>query len=223
MTTQPSAESAESAEAAGPPASAAPATVVFDIGGVLLDWDPRHLYRKTFADPAEMEWFLTHVCHTEWNVAQDAGRSWQEAEAEAIARHPSYAAQIRHFRSRWHEMVPGPIAGTVAILEALARADVPLYAITNFSGDTYREARERHAFFRHFRGVAVSGDLCILKPEPGIYRHLATTHDVELTRAIFIDDVEKNVAGARAVGMHAIRFVSPERLAADLRGLGFAV
>jgi len=195
-------------------------TVVFDFGGVLLEWDPRHLYRKIFADPTEMEWFLTEVCHGAWNLEQDRGRPWAEAEAEAIARHPAYEPHIRAYRARWQEMVPGPIGGTVSVLERLAAADVPLYAITNFAADTLRESRERFAFFSHFRGVIVSGEVGLLKPDPAIFQCLADRHRIDFGSAVFIDDVAANVAGARAQGMAAIHFSSPRDLEQQLVALG---
>jgi 2-haloacid dehalogenase len=197
--------------------------VVFDFGGVLLDWDPRHLYRTIFTDAAEMEWFLATVCTSDWNLAQDKGRPWPDAEAEAIARHPAYACQIRAFRARWHDMVPGPIQGTVEVLEALAARNVPLYGITNFAADTCREARARFAFFKHFRGIVVSGELGVLKPDPAIYRKLASDHALDLASCLFIDDVQKNVDGAQAAGMAAVRFETPAKLRDDLAALGVAL
>ncbi len=200
-----------------PAAPARPVShVVFDVGGVLLDWDPRYLYRKVFADPAEMEWFLANVCTGAWNTAQDKGRPWPEAEAEAIARHPKYAAQIRAFRARWPEMIASPIADTVDILEALAARGVPLYAITNFAADTFRLAREIYPFFRLFRGIVVSGEIGILKPDAAVFRRLATDFEIDLTDCLFIDDVQKNVDGASAVGMAGVRFETPAQLRADL-------
>lgn len=196
-------------------------TVVFDVGMVLLEWDPRHLYRKIFADPVEMEWFLANVCTYEWNLAQDKGRPWSEAEAEAIARFPEYEPQIRAFRARWQEMVPGPIAGTVRILERLAATNVPLYAITNFASDTLRECRTRHPFFDHFHGFVISGDLGLLKPDPAIYHRLATDYGLDLANCVFIDDSDRNVSAARAVGMTALHFSTPDKLAKDLVALGF--
>lgn len=196
-------------------------TVVFDVGMVLLEWDPRHLYRSIFDDATEMEWFLANVCSHEWNIAQDQGRPWPEAEAEAIARYPTYAEQIRAYRARWQEMVPGPIAGTVDILEQLAAKGVPLYAITNFAGDTFRDSCDRHPFFEHFHGIVVSGDLGVLKPDPAIYHQLAAEYGLDLKHCVFIDDSEKNVVGARAVGMTALRFTTPEALKKDLVALGF--
>jgi 2-haloacid dehalogenase len=206
--------------AAARPVTSPVSTIVFDLGGVLLEWNPRHLYRKIFADPAEMEWFLAHVCTGDWNLLQDKGRPWPEAEAEAIARHPKYAAEIRAFRARWHEMLPHAIQGTVAVLEDLAAAGVPLYAITNFAADTCAECRNKFAFFRHFRGIVVSGEIGILKPDAAIFQRLATDYRLDLTTCLFIDDVPKNVTGAQAAGMQAVLFESPEKLRADLVRFG---
>ncbi len=200
-----------------------PDIVVFDVGNVLVDWDPRYLYRKIFTDTAELEWFLREVCHGEWNIAQDAGRSWQVAEAEAIERHPKYAQQIRAFRGRWHEMIAGPIAGSVALLEDLAAANVPLYAITNFAADTFAETRQRFHFFRHFLGIVISGEIGIIKPDRRIYDRLAVDHAIDLQRAVFIDDSLKNCDGARAAGMPVIHFKSAEQARKDLSCLGLPV
>jgi 2-haloacid dehalogenase len=197
-------------------------TVVFDLGGVLIDWDPRYLYRKIFVDdPATMEWFLETVCPGSWNVEQDRGRPWDEAIAEATARHPDRAAEIAAYRARWHEMISGPIHDTVAILERLHSDGVPLYAITNWAGDTFAETRERYEFLSLFRGIIVSGDLRMLKPDPEIFHALRDQYGVDLTRSVFIDDSAKNVVGARAVGMQALHFTSPAGLATDLAALGF--
>lgn len=194
--------------------------VVFDIGNVLIEWDPRHLYRKLFPDPERMEWFLATVCHAEWNAMQDAGRTWEEAVAEAIGRHPEWEPQIRAYRERWHEMIPGPIDGTVAILERLHAQGTPVYAITNFASDTFREAQARFPFLTLFRDVVVSGDERLLKPDPRIYRLIAERCGFDLARSVFIDDMPKNVAAARAVGMQAVQFVGADDLAERRAGFG---
>jgi 2-haloacid dehalogenase len=198
-------------------------TVVFDIGHVLLEWDPRHLYRKIFDDPAKMEWFLAEVCPYAWNLEQDRGRPWADAEAEAISRHPGYAAQIRAYRARWGEMVPRDIAGTVAILRTLQVQGVPLYAITNFAADTFVQAQQRFPYLAEFRGVVVSGRVGLLKPDPAIYRLLGETYGLDLTRCVFIDDSQPNCASAETVGMAAIHFKDPDDTASQLRRLGFNV
>ena len=194
--------------------------IVFDLGMVLIEWDPRHLYRKVFDDPAKMEWFLTNVCHGEWNLEQDKGRHFDDAVNEATARHPEYAREIAMYRDRWMEMVPGAIAGSVGILEELHRNGTPLYAITNWNGDTFRATRQRFPFLNLFRDIVVSGDEKILKPEPAIFHLLAKRNDIRLEDCMFIDDSLKNVHGAEAVGMKGHHFTSPTGLRAALETHG---
>lgn len=195
-------------------------TVVFDVGNVLIRWDPRFLYRKLIPDPAAMERFLAEICTEAWNLEQDRGRGWPEATEELVARHPDQADLIRAFSDRWHEMVPGEMPGTVALLEALRAAGVPLYAITNFSAAKFAEAQARFPFLRGFRDVVVSAAERLLKPDPAIYRVLLDRNGLEAGRCLFIDDSEKNVRGAEAVGMRAHHFRDATALAAELRGLG---
>jgi len=195
--------------------------VIFDLGGVLLDWNPRYLYRKLIPDEAECERFLAEVCHPEWNVAQDGGRSFAEAEADAIARHPDKADLIRAWRPRFAEMIPTAIEGTVDILERLHARDVPLYALTNFSRETFPPTKERFPFFARFRGIVVSGDEYMLKPEARIYELLCSRYGVRPEEAVFIDDSEKNAKGASAVGIHGIHFRNPRQLEQELQSLGF--
>ena len=199
-------------------------TVVFDVGNVLLDWDPRHLYSKVFADHAEMEWFLTHVCSPDWNRRQDAGRDWREAETELLERFPERRVEVLAFRARWLEMVAGPIDDTVGILHELEASSVPLFAITNFAADTFADAAAVYGFLRGFRGIVVSGEINLMKPDPAIYRHLAQTHDVDLARAVFIDDSAANCEGALKAGMAAaIQFRGAAPLRQELRALGLPV
>lgn len=205
--------------------TANPTTVVFDIGNVLVSWDPRHLYRRYFEGrESEMEWFLTHVCTPAWNVEQDKGRSFKEAVEVLVKEHPEkWHPMIRAFDEQWHETISGPISGTVAILDALKRNDVPVYAITNWNQDKFREALERFPFLKSFAGIVVSGDERLLKPDREIFELFFERYDVRPDTAVFIDDSLRNVEGARAAGMHALHFTSPEALARDLRALGFAV
>ncbi len=200
-----------------------PSIVVFDIGNVLIEWDPRFLYRKIFADEAEMEWFLGHVCTPDWNLEQDRGRAMADAVALLLADHPDHATAIRAFDERWIETVSGPIEGSVRLLETLRRAGVPDYAITNFSHEKFPVAQKHFPFLRDFRGVIVSGEEKLLKPEAAIYRLLLDRYGLKAEDCVFIDDSAANVAGARAVGMHALHFTGPDTLATDLRGLGFPV
>jgi 2-haloacid dehalogenase len=190
-----------------------PRVVVFDVGGVLLDWDPRYLYRKLFeGDDAAMDHFLTHICSTTWNLLQDAGRPFREAVAELSERHPEHAELIAAYDHRWEEMVPGTIEDTVEILHQLQANSTPLYAITNFSMEKFALMRERYAFFKAFAGIVVSGEVRLIKPDQAIYLRLL--HDYELNAAdcVFIDDSPYNVAGAERIGMHAIHFQSPAQL-----------
>ncbi len=195
--------------------------VIFDLGGVLLEWDPRNLYRRLIPDAEACEHFLTEVCPPEWNHQQDAGRSFADAEAEAISRHPDKADLIRAWLPGFDEMIPNAVQGTVDILERLHARNVPLYALTNFSGETFKPTFKRFPFFQRFRGIVVSGDEKMLKPEARIYQLLCSRYGVDPKDAIFIDDVPKNVEGANAVGIHGIHFRSPTQLEQELRSLGF--
>jgi 2-haloacid dehalogenase len=197
-----------------------PDTVVFDIGNVLIQWDPRHLYRRLIPDEAAMERFLAEVCTDAWNLEQDRGRTWAEAVAERTALFPQHEALIRAYSERWHDMVPGEVPGTVALLEALRARGVPLYAITNFSVEKFAEAQARFPALRGFRDVVVSGTERLLKPDPAIYRLLLARNGLEAARCLFIDDSEKNVRGAEAVGMRAHHCRDAPRLEAELRTLG---
>jgi len=199
-------------------------TVVFDLGGVLLDWDPRHLYRTLFrGDHAAMEQFLSEVCTPAWNAQQDAGRPWAEAIAVLQQQYPDRAELIHAYRLRWSEMVAGEIPGTVAILRALHSAGTPLYALTNWSQETFPIAAQRFDFLTLFRGIVVSGSERLMKPDPAIYRLLVERFALDPARCVYIDDNAANAAAACLLGMHAIHFTSPDALAAELRELGFAV
>jgi 2-haloacid dehalogenase len=187
--------------------------VVFDLGGVLIDWDPRRLYRKLLPDDAAIEAFLTEVCTSEWNYRQDAGRTIAEAVAELTGRHPDKTQLIAAYYERWEEMLGGAIDDSVALLEELDRAGVPLYALTNWSRETFPIARRRFPFLSRFRGVVVSGEERAAKPDPRIYRILLERYRLDPAATLFIDDVAHNVEGARAAGMEGILFTS----AADLR------
>jgi 2-haloacid dehalogenase len=194
--------------------------VVFDLGMVLIEWDPRHLYRKVFDDPGKMEWFLAEVCHGAWNLEQDRGRAWEEAVSEAIARHPAWAREIRLYRERWMEMVPGVIEGSLRILEELHGKGTPLFAITNWNGETFRETRARFSFLDTFRDIVVSGDEGLIKPDAAIFALLCKRNGLDPSQCLFIDDSLKNVHGAEAVGWQACHFTSPEGLRADLVARG---
>jgi len=199
-----------------------PTTVVFDVGNVLLRWDPRNLYRTIFDDEDEMERFLSDVCTPHWNIEQDRGRDWDEAVALLATDFPAHEDSIRAFHHRWEETVSGPIHENVALLGRLRDAGVPNYCITNFSGPKFALSQARYPFLTGFDGIIVSGDERVLKPEPEIYNLLLARYDLKAGDCVFIDDSKANVEGARAVGMHAIHFVEPMDLAAELRSHGIA-
>ena len=201
-----------------------PTRVVFDFGKVLLHWDPKIVYETIFSTKAEVDDFLTRVLPPEWNLEQDRGRTWKDAEESQIKLFPKYASEIRAFRARWREMVPYPIGGTVHILETLKAAGVPLYGITNFASDTLKEAKTIYPFLAHsFIDIVVSGDEKLLKPDAAIYKVLLKRQKLDAGDCVFIDDSPANVEAALKLGFHALHFTTPEAFARDLRVLGFAV
>lgn len=202
-----------------------PTTVVFDLGNVLIGWDPRALYRPLFPDREdEMEWFLANVCTHEWNLEQDRGRSFAEGVALLTGVHDArWHELIRAYHERWPEMLTGAIGGSVALLERLHALCTPLYAVTNWNQDTFQYARERYAFLSLFRGIVVSGEERVVKPDPAIYQLLFERHALSPGACVFIDDSRVNVEGARAVGMHGVLYQDAQQLEAALRALGFAL
>ncbi len=199
-----------------------PSIVVFDLGGVLIDWNPRHLYRSLIADEAERERFLAEVCSPAWNLSADAGVPLAEATAKLVAQHPGKEALIRAYFDRWIEMIGGPMPETVAILETLHARGTPLWAITNWSAETFALVRHEpaYAFLNLFREIFVSGDLKMIKPEEPIFRHALAAIGADASECLFIDDALHNVATARRIGMHAHQFRAAAGLKAELRALG---
>ncbi|PWW01898.1 2-haloacid dehalogenase [Hoeflea marina] len=192
--------------------------IVFDIGSVLIHYDPHIAYRPLIPDDAARHEFLETVCTSAWNMEQDRGRTWEEAEAILIAEHPDKAPLIRAFRENWHRMVSHAYDDSVAIMLDLIDSGHDVTMLTNFASDTFRQAQEMYPFLKVPRGVTVSGDVKLLKPEPAIYERHTTDFDLDPGFCLFIDDVEKNVQGARDAGWHAIRFVNAEQLRKDLAG-----
>jgi 2-haloacid dehalogenase len=194
--------------------------VVFDLGGVLIDWDPRHLYRRLFrGDEAAVERFLSEVCTPEWNEEQDGGRSFAEGIALLQARHPEHVELIAAYRDCWEEMIPGCLDGGPELLAEVKRAGFPVYALSNWSAETYPIAERRFEFLSRFDGVVISGRVGLRKPDPAIYRHLLDVHALEPTSTLFIDDSERNVRAARAVGLPALHFWGMAQLRSELRAL----
>jgi len=195
-------------------------TVIFDLGGVLIDWNPRHLYRKLFADEAAMEQFLAEVCSQDWNERQDAGRAWDEAIAMLSAQHPTQVPLIRAYRERWDEMLGGPLADTVAVLGELRERGVRLYALTNWSDDTFEIAWQRYAFLHWFEDIVVSGREGLIKPDPAIFRLLLARGRIDPAQAVYIDDTARHVGVANTLGLHGLLFRDAATLRAELSALG---
>ena len=202
------------------PGSAALSTVIFDLGGVLVDWDPRHLYRQLFSDASEMETFLAEVTSAEWNARQDEGRSWDEAIEELVAEHPDKRELIEAFHRRWPEMLAGEIPGAVDVLDDVRRTDVRLLALSNWSSETFPFALERFEFLSWFDAIVISGDVKARKPQPAIFEHVIERFDVRPSATVFVDDSDANVAAARELGFVAVHFVDAEGLRRDLNELG---
>jgi 2-haloacid dehalogenase len=198
-------------------------SVVFDLGGVLLDWDPRHLYRQLFTDPDEMADFLATICTSDWHRAHDLGVDTRESCQLLAREHPGHADMIMAWAERGEEMLAGQIEGTVAILAELREAGTPCFALSNMEPDTYVIRRDRFTFMRWFDGCVISGIEGVAKPDRQIFEILLERHELDPRRTAFVDDSPRNVAAARDLGIEALRFVSPDGLRHDLRGLGLGV
>ncbi len=196
--------------------------VIFDLGAVLIDWNPRHLYRKLFEDEEAMETFLRDICSPAWNAEQDRGRTWQEAVDLLTTAHPEQQDLIHAYRDRWNEMLKGPIEGSVAILERLDGEGYELHALTNWSAETFPVARERYRFLDRFRTILVSGEERLMKPDAAIFELMLERIGHPAERCVFIDDSARNIEAAASLGFDAIHFSNPEQLQVDLRqrGLG---
>ena len=199
-----------------------PTAVIFDIGRVLYDWDPRFLYERLIPENEALDAFLRDVVTTEWHFQHDAGRDFADTSAELTALHPHHAELIAAWRPRFAESIPGPIAGMHDLVARLDEAGVPLFAITNFSHEFFPPFRAAEAaLFDRFRDIVVSGTEKLVKPHAAIYRLALDRFGLRAEEAVFIDDSAANVAGAEAVGMHAILFTGTDDLTQRLRSLGF--
>jgi 2-haloacid dehalogenase len=194
--------------------------IVFDIGKVLIHYDPDLPYSRLIPDAEKRRWFFDNVCTHDWNIEQDRGRSWREAEALLIDRFPDEADNIRAFRRHWHEMVPHHYEDSVALMLGLIEDGHDVTMLTNFAADTFAEARAKFPFLDRPRGVTVSGEIGLIKPEKAIYDRHAADFGLDPSGSLFIDDSAKNVQGAIDAGWQAVLFEGAEKLEADLRRLG---
>ncbi len=189
-------------------------TIIFDIGNVLIGWNPRLLYNKVFATPEEADWFVSNITHLDWNEEQDRGRPIAEATELLVAEHPEWEREIRIYYDRWTEHFSGAIAGAVEVLEAMnASQRYRLLALTNWSAELFPWARQNFPFLSLFEDIMVSGEVKMKKPNPDIFLHLAKTYRLgDFSGCLFIDDSPRNCATARSLGLDAIQFASPEQL-----------
>jgi len=191
--------------------------VVFDLGGVLIDWNPRHLYRRLFRDDEQaMEDFLQNVCTPSWNEMLDAGRSLDEGVSLLQERHPEHRELIAAYRDHWEEMIPGPIEGGPELLRELKETGVSVYALSNWSAETYPIAEKRFDFLGWFDDVVISGRLGIKKPDPAIFEYLLNRQNLRPDSTLFIDDSEVNVGAAERLGLATHHFRSIGALRSDL-------
>ena len=195
-------------------------TIIFDLGAVLIDWNPRYLYRKIFKTEEEITWFLENICTHDWNEKQDAGRSFEEATEELVSHHPHYETAIRAWYGRWKETMNGPIQESVNIFRELKESKrYKIYALTNWSAETFPWALEKFEFLHWFDGIVVSGIEKTRKPFPEFFQILFDRHQIDPAAALFIDDNLRNIEGGLAVGLPGIHFISPAQLKEDLRKL----
>ncbi|HZU74892.1 MAG TPA: HAD family phosphatase [Acidimicrobiales bacterium] len=196
-----------------------PTAVVFDLGNVLVHWDPRHLYRQLL-DEETLEQFLGEVCTREWNHALDLGRPFVVAVEELCAAHPDQRALIEAYHQRWMEMVPGPVPGMDEVVRRLHQSGVPMYLLTNSSAEKFPLVLERFDFLRLLSGAVVSGAVGVAKPDPGIFELACARFRLDPGQVLFVDDLAPNVEAARRCGLQALQFSGADQLQAHLGRLG---
>ena len=197
-------------------------TVIFDFGGVLIDWNPRHLFKKVFSDEQEMELFLKEICTDDWNVEQDRGRLLKEGTALLVEQYPEKAELIRMYYDRWPEMLNGTIEGTVDILKTLKHR-YKIYGLTNWSAETFPIALERYDFFKLLDGIVVSGTEKLIKPGLEIFNLLIERFKINPQNAVFIDDNRKNIEAAKTLDFKTVHFENPLQLKQALTVLGVSL
>lgn len=197
--------------------------VAFDLGGVLIDWNPRHLYRRLLDDEAAIERFLAEVCTPEWNATLDAGQPFADGVAQLVKEHPAQAELIEAYRLRWSEMLGGCFPETVEIMRRLREEGMPVYALSNWATETFPSTREQFPFLDEFDGILLSGEIGVGKPDPVIFRLFLDRFGLAAEATVFIDDSPANVAAARSLGIRAVHFQNATQLKLELLGLGLPV
>lgn len=195
-------------------------TIIFDLGGVLIDWNPSYVFDKLIEDQEKRNHFFENICTPEWNEMQDAGRTIQEANKELLAKHPQWKEYIEAYYGRWEEMLGGPIFETVEIFRQLKQSGkYKLYALTNWSAETFPRALELYDFLHWFDGRVVSGEEKMRKPYPEFYQLILDRFQLTPQQTLFIDDNLRNVKAAEEIGISSLQFESPQKLKKDLTAL----
>ncbi len=199
-------------------------TIIFDLGNVLIRWDPGVVYKEYFKTEDELNYFFEHVCTLEWNEEQDKGRPIETATELLVKEHPSHEEAIRMYYGRWKEMILGPVDGTPEILNSLhQKQNQRLLALTNWSAELFPYALENFDFLGFFEGILVSGEEKMKKPDLEIYRRFEEKFPIDRTKSVFIDDSAKNIAGAKEAGWNVIHFKNASQLETELNNLGITV
>lgn len=193
--------------------------IIFDFGGVLVDWNPVYLYSKVFENESDMNYFLDNICTSEWNVQQDAGRPLAEATEALQKEFPEHKKMIGHFYGRWEEMLGGVFEENVRVLKLL-KQNYPLYGLTNWSGETITTAYDKYDFFSYLDGIVVSGDEKLIKPDPKLYQILLDRYNLIASESLFIDDNIKNIAAAEKMGFQTIHFTEDMDLEKEVKKMG---
>lgn len=195
-------------------------TIIFDLGAVLIDWHPHHLYNKIFTDAAQRDWFLENICTNDWNEEQDGGRPLAEGTELLVKQHPEHAENIRAYYSRWTEMLNGAIEGTPEIFRQLKDSGkYKIYALSNWSAETMEIAFSQFDFLDWFDGMVISGLEKMRKPEPAFYQLLLSRYNVKPEEALFIDDNKRNITAAEKLGIKSIHFINAAQLEQELLSL----
>ncbi len=194
-------------------------SIIFDFGGVLVDWNPVYLYSKEFEYESDMTYFLENICTPEWNIQQDAGRTLTEATELLQKEYPEHSKMIGYYYSRWQEMLGGTFEENVRVLKML-KQKYPLYGLTNWSAETITIAYDRYDFFALLDGIVVSGDEKLIKPDPKLYQVLLDRYNLKANESLFIDDNIHNIEAARAMGFHTIHFTNTMDLEKEVKSMG---
>ena len=199
-------------------------TIIFDLGGVLVDWNPEYVFLKEFdGDRKKMKWFFDNICTSSWNEEQDGGKLMRIATQERIKLFPKHEKLIRMFYGRWEEMLKNEIPGTVEILNKLKKNNYKLIALTNWSAETFPVAIRKFEFLKSFEAIVVSGEIKMLKPFKEIYNYTINKYKLNPNKCVFIDDRLSNVVGAIECGIHGIQFEFPEKLIVNLKNIGVEI